>query len=263
VQDAALAQRPAAAGRPGERAGVLAHWSIGNFVRAIGGRPVVVTGFGTYIDEAAFWEVDAVFSRDEAALVELMERRDLGRLVAGPFVFRSASIEAGTRPFSGGELDGPFFQRVPLAPLLIAGSGIPESGVHHLEHLRPIHATRRLLSGLSFALPVIWSYELVPGARLVGAAVPRARVEARLTFRAWNRPYVWRAWTDSDASGHWEMRVPLPSGDRTSGLRTAARWSVRAGAGAPVEVEASEEAVRRGAIVTVGTLPDSGRAPTP
>jgi Archaeal glycosylation protein B long peripheral domain len=219
---------------------------------------VVVTGFGTYIDEAAFWEVDGVFSRDEAALIELMDRRDLGYLVAGPFVFGSAAQRTRAFPFMGGELGHEFFERFPLAPLLIAGSGVPESGVHHLEHLLPVYATRKLVPGLSFHLPLIWSYELVPGARMVGTASPRARVEGRLVFHAWGRPYVWRAWTDADASGRWEMRLPLPSGYAASVVTSDSRWNVRAGHASSVSIAVPEEAVRRGRTVRVGALPTNG-----
>jgi asparagine N-glycosylation enzyme membrane subunit Stt3 len=258
VQATALALRPAGAVRPGERAGVLAHWSLGNFMRVIGRRPVVVTGFGTYIDEAAFWEVDRVFSRDEAALTELMDRRDLGYLVAGPFVFGSAARQARASPFVRGELGQEFFDRFPLAPLLIAGSGISESGVRHLEHFLPVYATQKTVAGLSLKLPMIWSYERVSGARLVGTAPPSARIEGRLVIRAWGRPFVWQAWTDADPAGRWEMRVPVPSGYAAAAITSDPRWTVSAGHGAPVSIAVSEDAVRRGGAVLVGAISGGG-----
>ena len=251
VQETAIALRPAAEVRPGERGGVLAAWSIGNFMRVVGRRPVVVTGFGIYLGERGFWDVARVFSRDERSLLELMDERDLGYLVASPLVFGTTMRESGVRPFVGGELGQQFFEQFPLAPLLIAGSGVPESGVRHLEHFLPVYATRKLISGLSFELPLIWSYERVAGARLVGSGPPRARVEARLAFRAWDRPYVWRAWTDADASGHWDLRVPVPSGYTRSVIRSDSAWTIRAGGAPPVSISISEAAVRRGDTVEV------------
>ena len=249
VMEAALDLRDAPPVRPGARSGALTYWGHGHQVRVFGRRPVVVNGFGTYLDPASFRESTGLLRLDEPALMQLMDRRDLGYLVFGPAVAFLAGEEVGVRPFAGRVLNPEFMGQVPLAPLLIAGSGIPATGVRHLAHLMPRHASEATVPGLGFPLPQLWTYERVEGARLGGTGAPRARVVAELPFREHGRPHVYKAWADVSPDGRWELTLPVPSGLARGSFRTDAVWTVRVGEGPARAVAVGEAAVRGGAAI--------------
>ncbi len=249
---------------PGRRPGVAAPWTWGHWIEVLGRRPVATNGFGTYVEEAGFWELEETFNHGtERQLLAVMDRRDLGYVMCGALTLLAsdpAHPDVQISAFAEGVLSKEFMTRVPLAPLVISGSGVPASGVRHLEHLLPRFASRQVVMGLKFPLPAVWDYERVAGATLEGSAPPGARVEADLDFHENGRPHVWRAWADADPGGRFAITVPVPTNFTRPTLTTEARWSVSAAGGPAVEVEVPEAAVRSGARVPVGRLPGQSTA---
>ncbi|HZZ85682.1 MAG TPA: hypothetical protein VFE30_14170 [Anaeromyxobacteraceae bacterium] len=242
----------------GRRPGVAAPWTWGHWIEVLGHRPVVTNGFGTYVEEAGFWEMEHTFDRgSEAELVALMDRRDLGYVLSGALTVAPsdpASTAKPLVPLTDGMLSREFMTQVPLSPLVIAGSGVPAMGARHLEHFLPRFASHQVIVGVVFALPAVWTYERVAGATLAGSAPPGTRVEADLDFRENGRPHVWKAWADADRSGRFAITVPVPTGWMRPTLSTAPRWRISAGGGAATELEVPEAAVREGRRVEVGAL---------
>jgi asparagine N-glycosylation enzyme membrane subunit Stt3 len=254
--EAALALRPAPGASQEDAPGVVAPWGSGHLVALLSGRPVVVNGFGTYLDEATFWQLQRVAAMDAAAFDRLMEERRIGWILAGaPFI--------GPEPMApgpGGWVLAPDAMRgLPMSPLLIAGSGIPDRGVPHLAHLMPFFATSQVVPGIAFPLPWLWGYQRVPGARLTGEAAPGARVVIEVAFTERQRPHLWRAWADAERDGRWQMVVPLPTGLVRPSLRTAAEARARSGGGEGIPVTIPETAVLRGDVVRVPPLPGTPR----
>jgi hypothetical protein len=142
-------------------------------------------------------------------------------------------------------------KKLPLSQLLIAGSGLPGAGLPHLERLMPVFASQVVAGGLSFPLPVVWTYELVAGATLSGRADPGTVILGELELTERGREHRYRAWTTAGPQGSWRMRVAVPSGWSTHTIRTGAAWRITRGAAATVEVVVPETAVRRGQEIAV------------
>jgi hypothetical protein len=234
--------------------GVLARWDYGHDILLLSGRPVVANGFGSYLDAASFDEVERVWRGDQLALERILESHRLGFVVSGAAALQGIVLGPdGEGPFRagprGGALDRRWVTGVPLAPLLVGGSGFPDLGVPHLAHLLPRFASAQLVPDLSFPLPALWTYEHVAGARLQGRAAPGARVEAQIALRVRGRWATYRAWGEGDGNGGWEIILPVPTSMARPTVQSAARWSVRVGDGQPVEVEVPETAVLEGLVV--------------
>lgn len=249
---AGLALRRAAPPVPEEAPGVVAHWGHGHTIALLSQRPVVVNGFGTYLDEPTFWDVAGLASMEAAAFDGWMARRRVGYLVYGAAYVGPGAFAATPRGFV---LAPDRMRALPMSPVAIAGSGVPEAGVPHLAHLMPIFASEQVTPGLAFALPALWAYERVAGARLAGTSAPGARVVIELPFVERGRPHVYRGWGDAGADGRWETVVPLPTAFARPSLRTSDLATVRAGAAAGLRLAIPEEAVRRGATIEVPPLP--------
>ena len=238
----------------GNRDGVLAPWDVGHAVMCLSGRPVASNGFGSYLDPVSFRDVREAFLGDEKRLVETMERYDLGRVVGGGFVLanhqalpRDEPAVVGTPP----GLNPRFMKKLPMSQLLIAGSGLPAADLPHLERLMPVFASQVVAGGLSFPLPVVWTYELVAGATLSGRAGPGTLVVGELQFTERGREHRYRAWTTAGAQGSWRMRVAVPSGWSTHTIRTGPAWRITQGSAGTVEVAVPEAAVRQGQEIAV------------
>lgn len=260
---AALALREEA--RRGAVEGVLAAWDHGHFVNFHAGLPVITNGFGSYLDAASFAEANEVFTSDGATLDRFLEGRRVRFVLAGPLTERLQTVH-GRRFFSSPAPDKPgvlnldYMKSFGLAPLVIGGSAIPGAGVHHLERLMPIFATREFLVGMAFPLPTLWLYERVPGAVLTGTAPPGSRVVATLDFREQGRPHVWRAFADTNGLGTFTLRIPFPSGLVRPAFSSDPRFALSVGDGPVVRVEVPERSVRQGATIPIGRLPPPGRA---
>jgi hypothetical protein len=239
---------------PGRRDGVLAPWDLGHAFRQLSGRPVTANGFGSYLDPTSFKDIADAFLGDESRLVTTMKRYDLGYLVGGGLALQhhqSFPIDQGPIIGDPPGLNPAFMRRTSMSQLLIAGSGMPEAGVPHLERLMPVFASRATAGGLSFQLPVVWTFELVEGATLTGKAEPGDLITGDVALVEWGRPHRFRAWTTAGADGSYRIRVPLPSGFFTRTLFTGPAWRITRGTAEAVEVVVPEAAVRLGLEIAV------------
>jgi hypothetical protein len=238
----------------GHHDGVLAPWDVGHAVTNLSGRPVAANGFGTYLDPVSFRAVGDAFLGDERRLVETMDRYDLGFVIGGGFVLaHHQALPVGEPPVVGDPpgLNPSFMRKMALSQLLIAGSGLPDADLPHLERLMPIFASEAVAGNLSFPLPVLWTYELVPGATLTGQAAPGTRVLGEIELNERGRPHRYRAWTTAGPGGDWKMKVAVPSGLATQTVRTGPAWRITLGDGRVVDVDVPEAAVRGGSTVAV------------
>jgi hypothetical protein len=239
-----LRARPA-----GPAPGVLAPWDLGNAFLVVAGRPVVATGFGPYPDPAAYWEGVKAYTVSEAELLPWLAGRRVGWVVAGAVnLFGRVSIPGAPIPFAASGFSPRWLAEVPSAPLLIGGSGVPALGVRHLEHLRPVFASTRTVGGIDGPLPVLWTYEVVPGAQLNGRTAPGERVVLEVPLEEHGRPHTWRAFANAGADGHWSMTVPLPTDLATPTVITR-MGLLRVGGGPAHPIRIAEAAARTGATV--------------
>jgi hypothetical protein len=236
---------------PGPAPGVQAPWDLGDDFLVIAGRPVVATGFGPYPDPAAYWEGVKAFTVSEAELLPWLAGRKIGWVVAGAAnLFGRVTRREAPIPFAGRGYSPTWLREVASSPLLIGGSGVPALGVRHFGHLLPVFASTRTVVGVDGALPVLWTYEVVAGARLAGRASPGARVVLEVPLTEHGRRHTWRAFTDAEADGRWTMTVPLPN-DLSTPTVTTGPGLLRVGSGPAYPVLVPEVAVRTGATLEV------------
>jgi hypothetical protein len=238
----------------GRREGVLVPWDTGHAAMQLSGRPVASNGFGSYMDPESFAEVRDAFQGKERRLVATMEKHDLGHVIGGGFVLsKHLAAPSDEGPVAGDPpaLNTKFMRRTPLSQLLIAGSGLPAAQLPHLERLMPVRASQAVAGGLSFPLPIVWTYELVPGARITGRAEPGTMVVGEIGLEEWGRSHRYRAWTVAGQDGRWRLAVALPSGFLTHTIRTAPAWRITAGDAPPIDLSVPEGAVREGREIAV------------
>jgi Archaeal glycosylation protein B long peripheral domain len=240
---------------PGSASGVLAPWDMGFAVVELGRRPVVVSGWGPYLSREAFDAVERAWRGTEDEMLALMSERDLGYVVAGASSYLPIPSADGALPFvrapdGRGLLNGAYFRRMPMSPLIVGGSGAPEIGVSHLLHLMPRFASPQTVGGLDVPIPRLWVYERVAGARLTGAAASDGRVVARLPLESPGRRLEYVAWADSK-DGRFTITVPLPTAFAVADLTTGAAYRITIGDGPPVERAVPEAAVRSGDTIVV------------
>jgi hypothetical protein len=259
VLDAALHLRPQRPVARGRGDGVLAPWDLSFEMLTLGQRPVVVSGFGPYLNRPLLTEAEGILTRDEAALVDFLQRRDAGFVLAvGARVLTANGSVAlpPTRRSADGRivLNAAMLRARPLAALALGGSGNASAGVAHLGQLRPCFADRALLGGVHVPLPAVWVYERVAGATLHGDAPDGALVTADLAMQHHGLVRAWQGWTRA-TGGRWSMRVPLATGMRAYGVHTGPRYTVRAGGLTLGAVAVSDDEVRRGRRVEVAVAP--------
>src|SRR5574338_209009 len=153
--------------------GVLAPWDIGHALRWAAARPVVQDNFGNRVGSQGLAAADAYFSAEsDAAALDVLEWLRVRYVVVGPGGSgrdggpRRASLRERLRRQSGGP------------PLRREDASVPASW---LERHRLVYETRTAAEDdvrRRFQL-----FEVVPGARIEGAAEPRAAVEASLVLR--------------------------------------------------------------------------------
>jgi hypothetical protein len=254
AQDLALG-RPAEHGR-GD--GLLVPWEYASQLSVRSGRPVVANGFGTFLDPDSFRDVKRAYEGDEAQLVEMMERYDLGIVLGGGRVLLNHQPQPAGIPETTGTppvLNPEYLRALHLSQLLIGGSGLPGIDLPHLERLMPVHASAAVAGKLANPLPVLWGFERVAGATLAGHGRPGERVVGEIQLTEQGRPHRYRAWTTVEADGTWRMRVALPSDLRRPTLRSGSSWTVQVGSEAPRLVSVPEKAVREGATLEVPAPP--------
>ncbi len=253
--DAALHLRPSRPVTPGRGDGVLAPWDTSFEFLTLSERPVVVSGFGPYLHRALFEEAEAMWTRDEAALVDFLQRRDAGFLVAVSARVLTANASASlppTRRTPDGRtvINAALLRLRPLAALSLGGSGSAGTEVRHLEHLWPRFADRGRMGTLTAPLPEVWVYERVAGAVLRGEAPAGTLVVADLELVHHGVRRTWQAWTRA-VDGRWALTVPLPTGVRDYGVHTAGRYVVHGSGALRTGVVVSEADVRAGRTVPV------------
>jgi hypothetical protein len=233
---------------------------MGHEVNVLGRRPVVANGFGSYLDPAGYEEVLRAYAISERDLLAWMERRRIGYVLAGMTTFYGKVPGPGsgtplTAEGNVGALDAVYMRAVPLSASILGGSGIPDAGVPHLTRLMPRFASLQIAGELPFAVPVLWTFERVRGARIRGRALPGTRVVLEIDLVERGRRHVWRAWTDSGTDGGYEMTVPLPTGLVQPTLVTGPKARIRWGVGEPAGIVIPETAVRQGGVIEVGVTP--------
>jgi hypothetical protein len=221
----------------------------------LGRRPVVVSGFGPYLSREAFDSVERAWRGTEDEMLALMAQRDLGYVVTGAASYLTIPTTDGALPFrrapdGRGLLNGAYFRRVPLSPLIVGGSGAPEIGVAHVAHLMPRFASPQTVGGLDVPVPRLWVYERVAGARLTGAAESGRRIVARITLQAPGRGFEYVAWAIAN-DGRFTVTIPLPTAFAVGDLTTAASYRVTIGDSLPVDLAVPEGAVRSGDTIVV------------
>jgi hypothetical protein len=240
--------------RRGMRSAVLVPWDEAHFIVRYGERPVTATGFGVYVAPDAIDEVHRIWFDGEARLLRFAARRDLG------FVALSATDFENIRWRGRGPLLGPlrwnseYFERLPLAALLLCGSGSVEAGVAHIEHLMPRFASTMQATGFPPFSPDTWVYEIVAGAVVRGHAHPNAIVRLRTPLEVRGKPFVHEAWVRAGPDGLFELRTPLPT--RYAGMNFASGASATLSTGNErTTLAISEQAVRSGAVLSASVAP--------
>jgi hypothetical protein len=249
IEEAALFLRDAALSTDDEEAdpGVAAPWDFGHFLLWLGQRPVVSTGFGTYLDPIGFQETRDVQLGNEAQALAWLERRQLGYLVAGAATF-SRRVDGGAagplllpNPEGLALLNPGFTQAFPMAVSLVGGSALPTVGTAHFEELRPVFASSALVPRAAAPMPSLWVYQRVQPHLLKGFGQPGERVFARIDLDVRGRPWPWAAVTVVQQDGSWSLSVPLDLGSNRGGIRTPEAFSVTVGGSPPSLRRVSED----------------------
>jgi hypothetical protein len=236
-----------------EGEGVLAPWDDGHRVLWLARKPVVSTGFGTYLDVDGFHEERRAWDLPEDALVAWMASRRLDFVLAGATILLDKAGPRGGRIFAmegdAARINPAFLQNVPIGRSAVAGSGIAEAGVPQLGHLAPIVATTSPVEGPGLALPAVWVLRRVPGALVSGSAEPGERVVVRVPLTTALGVLVWEGWADADADGRFDVRVPVAFDAPVSGFRVGRAQLVRRSGTTDVLVPAG--AVAAGSTILV------------
>lgn len=225
--------------------GVLANWEDGHFVEALGRHPVLVNGFGSYSSPEGYELSRTYWSGSTEAMDSLFHERHLGWWIDGAQNFlgrklgeRSLFVEREGKP----ALEGRTVREWPLAASLFGGSGDVRRRVPHLAHFWPRAASTSATVDIGVKLPDLWLFEWVEGAVVEGLAAPQSVVSATLVLGE-RLPYT--AWTLADAEGHYELRLPIPSGLTGAGLTTSPAWNLSVNDGTSM-VAVNEREVREG-----------------
>jgi hypothetical protein len=252
--------------RAGARSGVLAPWNDAFPLLHTSGLPVLSTGHAWLVGEDGYRRERAAWSGNAEALWALMDDRDLGFVVAGADNLTTVRTGSGAvsllRKAEGGgaaaqRIDWDYFRAVPLGVMVLGGTALPELGVPHLERLCPRSAGSEF-APLDVPVPRLWVFERVEGAILEGHARPGSRVVIELLLRHAAGIVSYFAFTETDRSGAFSIRFPVPTRMVTSTLQTGNRLHVRREASAVTDLELPEAAVLSGAHVAV---PDAAPAP--
>jgi hypothetical protein len=233
--------------------GVLAPWDDGHLVLWLARKPVVSTGFGSFLDARGFEEERAAWDLPEDALGSWMEARRLDFVLGGATVLLDKVGPAGGHVFAlegdTARLNPVFLKNVPLGRSAVGGSGIADAGVPQLGHFAPIVTTTSPVEGFGLTLPAVWVLRRVAGAVLTGQAEPGERVVLHVPLDTAVGVVVWEGWADADAGGRFAIRDPIADDAVVTGFRIG-RGEVIRRAGT-TEVAVSREAVERGSTIAL------------
>jgi hypothetical protein len=233
--------------------GVLARWDDGHRVLWLARKPVVTTGFGSFLDAKGFAEEHAAWDLPEDALVAWMASRRLDFVLAGATILLDKVGPAGGHIFamegSTARINPVFLQNVPLGRSAVGGSGIAGANVPALGHFAPIIATTSPVEGYGLALPAVWVLRRVEGAVLSGQAEPGERVAVHVPLTTALGVLVWEGWADADATGRFEVRDPIADDAAVHGFLIGRTQVVRRSGTTEVAVPTS--AVSSGSTIAV------------
>ena len=221
--------------------GVLANWEDGHFVESLGQHPVLVNGFGSFASPEGYELSRTAWTRSQDEMERLFQEKHLGWWIDGAWNF--ASRKQGERTVfteRNGKrtLEGQTVRDWPLTASLFGGSGDVGRRVPHLAHFWPRAASTSATVDIGIKLPDLWLFERVEGAVVEGIASPQSVVSATLVLGEW---HTYTAWTQADAQGHFELRLPIPSGVTGLGLGTSEHWTLTVdGVAAPLAINENE-----------------------
>jgi dolichyl-diphosphooligosaccharide--protein glycosyltransferase len=182
---------------------VLSAWDVGHLVRYRAERPTVQDNFGSYADARAFERArDYYDALDEEEAYRVA--RELGARYA--LATREGSGQTfGPSPHSVGQR---LWRRLGNGAPEQAGPGSPALARHRLVWVRNPSGGSQ---GAEPAPDRVALFEIVPGARVVGAASPGAKVSVELELRAGPGRVWYRARTEASPEGTYELRLPYPT----------------------------------------------------
>ncbi len=232
-----------------EGEGVLAPWDDGHRVLWLARKPVVSTGFGSFLDVAGFEEERAAWDLPEDRLVAWMDRRRLDFVLAGATILLHKVGPNGGHLFAmegdRARMNPGFLQNVPLGRSAVGGSGIAAADVPHLGQLAPVIATTSPVEGYGLSLPGVWVLKRVPGAVLSGQAEPGERVVVHVPLETSLGVVVWEGWADADGEGSFAVRDPIAEDGAVTGFRVGRAEVIRRSGTTAVAVSAADVAAGR------------------
>jgi asparagine N-glycosylation enzyme membrane subunit Stt3 len=173
--------------------GILAPWAIGHAIEYRGRRPTVSDNFGNDIGSRNYQRALEYFQSDEASAAKLLEDLSVRYVVTQ----RDTAFLGGEPP--PGVMAIALFRR--------DGSQAPPAAA--AERHRLIHDSKPLFFTSHPREPRYKVFEFVPGAQIVGASAPGARIRATLGVRTnRGRRFVYSALVSAAADGRYALRVP-------------------------------------------------------
>lgn len=255
--------------------GVLGSWELGHLVLYYGGKPVVVTPFGTEGGRGAM-EAAARFDLGDGGAVDgaLRERRVGWVMLLDPVVrvrmeaalLGSASPVQAHRECTVAEgkvdsLSADFLSTTAARLFYFDGLAAPERPERPIDGLRLVYESPASPGGEGRPSDQAKIYAAVPGAWLeVAGATPSQPVRATVLLRTnQGRELAWSTGASADALGRVRLRVPYATG--RNGAVEASAW-VLGDTSRQVEVSVSERQVQAGLAVSVdlsaGWAPGAG-----
>jgi hypothetical protein len=233
--------------------GVLARWDDGHRVLWLAQKPVVSTGFGSFLDARGFEEERAAWDLGEDALVAWMSSRRLDFVLGGATILLDEVGPEGGHVFamegSTARINPGFLRNVPLGRSAVGGSGIADADVPQLGHFAPIVATSSPVEGYGLSLPAVWVLRRVEGAVLSGLAEPGERVVVRVPLTTALGVLVWEGWGDADPEGRFAIRDPIADDARVHGFQIGRTQVVRRSG--TLEIAVPMAAVSSGSTIAV------------
>ncbi len=222
--------------------GVLSAWDVGHLVRYRAERPTVQDNFGSYADPRAFdLARDYYDALDEEEAYRVA--RELGARYA--LATREGSGQTfGPSPHSVGQR---LWRRLGNGAPEAAGAGSPALAHHRLIWVRNPSGGRESAEPAADRVAL---FEIVPGARVVGAASRGAKVSVELELRAGPGRVWYRARTEASPEGRYELRLPYPTDAAVSReVEAVGPYRVRVD-DRSAELEVREADVRAGATLS-------------
>jgi asparagine N-glycosylation enzyme membrane subunit Stt3 len=215
---------------------LLCAWSGGHVMRYHSGWAVNQDGFGPYVSPENVGRAQRYFNAmDEDQAIEILEPMGTEYVVA-------EIMGAGQPPY-------------PIDSMARRLVELPKPGGSYVDRA----SVPKRISGLGrhrvvFVAPSqrggAWLYEIVPGAIVIGSAVPGSLVtlQARLIASSGQR-LIWTARMDADETGQFRFRVPYATVDAPeSGVTPEGPYRLRRRQGLST-IDVTEASIRNGATV--------------